>query len=132
VVGRHRRTLAQPAVRSLKIAIVASVAAFSASYSVDVGFVATNRNGEMERDPSPERIDDLVRELDGPEDDEHPDVSVDHESGWSLSAFPSGLVILGNAEESALNEEWRASLAISFGSSSTRWLAGTSRSLRAS
>jgi hypothetical protein len=66
-----------------------------------VGFIATNRNGAMERDPSPERLDDLVRELDGPEDIEHGDVSVAHESGWALSAFPSGLVIWQNLEERA-------------------------------
>jgi len=53
----------------------------------------------MERDPTPERLDDLVRELDGLEDDEHPDVAVAHESGWSLSAFPSGLVVWENLEE---------------------------------
>jgi len=69
-----------------------------------VGLVATNRNGEDERDPPPERLDDLVRELDGPADDEHPDVSVTHESGWSLSGFPSRLVIWENVEEPAAPE----------------------------
>lgn len=53
----------------------------------------------MDDNPPLEALDALVRELDGPEDPEHPDVSVTHESEWSLSAFPSGLVIWGNFEE---------------------------------
>lgn len=38
-------------------------------------------------------IEALVGELDQPEDPEHPDIAVTEESGWTLSAFPSGLVV---------------------------------------
>jgi hypothetical protein len=38
-------------------------------------------------------LDNLVAELDQSNDAEHPDVSVTHDSGWALSAFPSGLVV---------------------------------------
>ena len=38
-------------------------------------------------------IDRLIGELDDMDDDEHADVSVEHESGWVLSAFQSGLVV---------------------------------------
>jgi len=34
----------------------------------------------------------------GREDPEHPDVSLTHESGWSISAFPSGLIVFENVE----------------------------------
>jgi len=54
----------------------------------DVNFSTTDRKGAMEIDPTPERLDALVRDLDEIEDDEHPDVAVAHESGWSLSALP--------------------------------------------
>jgi hypothetical protein len=30
---------------------------------------------------------------------EHPDVAVTHESGWSLSCFPSGAIVLENVED---------------------------------
>lgn len=33
-------------------------------------------------------------------DREHPDVSLSHESGWCLSVFGSGLVVLENVESS--------------------------------
>ncbi|MFE0522978.1 hypothetical protein [Streptomyces sp. NPDC058954] len=32
-------------------------------------------------------------------DDEHPDVSLTHESGWCLSAFGGGLLVWENADE---------------------------------
>jgi len=53
----------------------------------------------MLRDPSPDDIAKVLPELDGPADDEHPDIALSHESGWTLSAFPSGLVIFENIEE---------------------------------
>ncbi|WP_133243345.1 hypothetical protein [Streptomyces scopuliridis] len=43
----------------------------------------------------------LVAELEGPLDDEHPDVSVtDDESSWSVSAFQSGSLVLENLDSS--------------------------------
>ena len=55
--------------------------------------VLTHRNGQMSKDFVDADLDSLVAELDAPNDAEHPDVSVAHESGWALSAVPSGLVV---------------------------------------
>ena len=41
------------------------------------------------------------RQRTGPRDDEHTDVSVSDESGWTLSAFASGLLVWENVEENA-------------------------------
>jgi hypothetical protein len=48
--------------------------------------------------PSVDRMREVLAELDGEDDDEHPDVSLTHESEWSMSAFPDGLVIWENPE----------------------------------
>ena len=53
--------------------------------------------GEMEPAVS-ELLESLVAELDLA-DDEHPDVSIEHESGWGLSAFPGGLLVWENVED---------------------------------
>ncbi|WP_371494180.1 hypothetical protein OG871_03640 [Kitasatospora sp. NBC_00374] len=47
--------------------------------------------------------DTMRRVLDGlaDADDEHPDVSLSHESGWCLSAFAGGLLVWENTEDSA-------------------------------
>jgi hypothetical protein len=43
----------------------------------------------------------LVAELDGPVDDEHPDVSVtDGESSWTVSAFQGGTLVLEKLDDS--------------------------------
>ena len=52
--------------------------------------------GESFRDPSGDVIDLVLGELDGPDDPEHPDVSLTHESEWCLSAFSSGLLLWEN------------------------------------
>jgi hypothetical protein len=57
-----------------------------------VTYTITHRTGEMETDPPLDRMRALVRELDV-DDPEHPDVAVSHESGWTLSAYPDGLVV---------------------------------------
>ena len=49
--------------------------------------------------PSVDRMREVLAELDSGEDDEHPSVSLTHDSEWSMSAFPDGLVIWENAEE---------------------------------
>ena len=51
----------------------------------------------MEADPSLDALDLLIDELEDV-DPEHPDISVSHETGWSLSAFPSGRLIFENVE----------------------------------
>jgi hypothetical protein len=57
----------------------------------------THRYGSM----SPfvaDDIDALLAELDAPADPENPDMTVTHESGWSLSAFPSERLIWQDLE----------------------------------
>jgi hypothetical protein len=63
-----------------------------------MGFSVTHADGRMERDPDLSTLDALVAELDTA-DDEHPDVSVSNELGWTLSAHRSGLVIWENVED---------------------------------
>ena len=53
----------------------------------------------METLSSPEAVGALLAELDAGDDAEHPDVAIAHESGWTLSAFPSGLVVWENVED---------------------------------
>ncbi|MFJ1758376.1 hypothetical protein [Kitasatospora sp. NPDC088134] len=52
-------------------------------------------------EPDPEAME---RVLDGlaNADDEHPDVSLSHESEWCLSAFRSGLLIWENTEDDSV------------------------------
>ncbi|MEW2253345.1 hypothetical protein AB0907_39280 [Streptomyces sp. NPDC006975] len=52
-------------------------------------------------EPDPET---MKRALDGlvQTDDEHPDVSLTHESGWSLSAFSDGLLVWENPDEDSM------------------------------
>lgn len=52
-------------------------------------------------EPDPET---MRRVLDGlvQADDEHPDVSLTHESGWSLSAFGDGLLVWENPDEDSM------------------------------
>ena len=56
--------------------------------------------GESIREPSDDVIDAVIAELDGPMDDEHPDVSLTHQSEWCLSAFSDGLLVWENVEDS--------------------------------
>ncbi|MDT0488177.1 hypothetical protein [Streptomyces doebereineriae] len=52
-------------------------------------------------EPGPES---MRRVLDGlaDADDEHPDVSLTHESGWCLSAFHGGLLVWENPDDDSL------------------------------
>ncbi|MFD6416175.1 hypothetical protein [Streptomyces sp. NPDC060194] len=49
-------------------------------------------------------LETMQRVLDGlaQADDEHPDVSLTHESGWSLSAFGDGLLVWENPDEDSM------------------------------
>lgn len=62
-----------------------------------VTFTVTHRSGAMQLESDPSVIDLLLAELDI-DDPEHPDVSVTHENGWTLSAFNSGLLVWENVE----------------------------------
>jgi hypothetical protein len=53
--------------------------------------------GDMEDEPSLDSLSALYGEL-AYDDEEHPDVSLTHESEWSLGAFGSGLLIWENLE----------------------------------
>jgi hypothetical protein len=64
-----------------------------------VAFSITHTTGAMESNPAPEAIPALLDELVGHQDPEHPDVALSHESGWTLSVFPSMRVIWENVEE---------------------------------
>jgi hypothetical protein len=76
-----------------------------------MSFTITHRDGRMESDPPGDWLAPLLAELRTP-DDEHPDIAVGHETGWSLSAFPNGLVLWENVEDSGAQTR-RVTLAIS-------------------
>jgi hypothetical protein len=67
--------------------------------SATVAFHVSDRMGNCHVDASEAVIDEVLAELDEPLDPEHPDVSIIHESEWSLGAFPSGLVIWENVAD---------------------------------
>ena len=63
-----------------------------------MAYHVTTQFGATERDPSPERMAAVIDGLD-PDDEEHPDVSLTHDSEWCISVFASGLVIFENLED---------------------------------
>lgn len=66
-------------------------------------FTITHVNGAME-EGSDDALPRLLEEL-ATADREHTDVSVQHESGWTLSVFPSRRVVLENIEEDEEEDE---------------------------
>jgi hypothetical protein len=62
-----------------------------------MSFHVMTRWGEHEREPTETRMREVLAELDA-NDDEHPDVSLTHESEWCLSAYPSGILVYENLE----------------------------------
>lgn len=58
----------------------------------------THWTGEMESNFPIEHLGELFDELSNT-DNEHPDVSVSHESEWSLTVYRSGFVVLENLED---------------------------------
>lgn len=60
-------------------------------------YSASDRWGATERNPSVERLRELLQSLDI-ENRQHPDVALKHETEWCLSAFPSGLLVWENVE----------------------------------
>jgi hypothetical protein len=63
-----------------------------------MAFHVYHRFGECVTNPPLDTLDSLYAELEI-DDDEHPSVSVQHESEWSLEAFPGGLLIWENVED---------------------------------
>ena len=70
-----------------------------------MSFTITHWWGEMEADPSAERIDALIAELEQV-DPEHPDIAISDETGWTLSAFPDGRVLWENVEDADTPPRW--------------------------
>ena len=62
-----------------------------------MSYFAYDRMGSTVISPDEAAMSALLSSLTTP-DPEHPDVSLSHESGWCLSVFGSGLVILENVE----------------------------------
>ncbi|MGW2895716.1 hypothetical protein ACWDAO_14125 [Streptomyces sp. NPDC001212] len=64
-------------------------------------FMYDVRGGTVD-EPDPEM---MRRVLDGlaQADDEHPDVSLTHESGWCLSVFGGGLLVWENPDDDSVN-----------------------------
>ena len=58
-------------------------------------FFAYDQMGSIIRSPTEVQMEDLLLSL-ATGDPEHPDVGISHSSGWSLSAFPNGLVVFEN------------------------------------
>jgi hypothetical protein len=73
-------------------------------------FHSTDRWGAMESNPAVERLRALLQSLDS-SDNEHPDVSLAHETGWCLSAFSSGLLVWENIEAENSNPRHMTSVA---------------------
>jgi hypothetical protein len=58
----------------------------------------TDRWGVMEHDAPAVRFAELLDSLEESDDQEHPEVGLTHESGWTLSVFRRGRVVWENAE----------------------------------
>lgn len=69
-----------------------------------MSFHTTDRDGITELNPSVEKMQEILETL---QDDipENPDVWLTHDSGWSVSFFPSGLAILENEELEAESKQ---------------------------
>jgi hypothetical protein len=63
-----------------------------------MGFRVTHLHGASDLNPSFDEVEALLDEL-ANADEEHTDVSVSDDSGWTLSIFCGGYVIWGNAED---------------------------------
>ena len=62
-----------------------------------MNYFAHDRLGRSVPQPTFEQMQELLDSL-AALDPEHPDVSVQSESGWCISAFGSGMVVLENVE----------------------------------
>ena len=56
-------------------------------------------------EPTVERLQEILAELDA-EDDEQTSVSLTHESGWRLRAYPDGLLVWGTGSGSRRDPDW--------------------------
>ncbi|WP_369259834.1 hypothetical protein [Streptomyces sp. R35] len=53
-------------------------------------------------EPNETQIREIVSSLQTLADDEHPDVSLEHESGWGLSIYVDGTLLWENVEDSSI------------------------------
>jgi hypothetical protein len=83
-----------------------------------VGFHVTTRWGGDEANPTAERLREVLAQLDAAADDEHPCVSLTHESEWSLGVYSDGLLVWENVEDG----EPRHQLSVSREHVLTLWL----------
>lgn len=63
-----------------------------------MAYHVTNQYGSTESEPTVERMRQVLDTI-NPDDAEHTDVSLTHESEWCLSVFACGLVVFENLEE---------------------------------
>ncbi|MBN8459946.1 MAG: hypothetical protein J0M04_19125 [Verrucomicrobia bacterium] len=61
-------------------------------------YYVQRRWGDSEDEPTEAKMRECLADLDT-HDPEHPDTWLEHESGWTLSVFESGLVVLENLRE---------------------------------
>ena len=64
-----------------------------------MSYHVNRRWGGADDNPSVQQMREALAELDV-EDIEHPDVALIHENGWCLGAYPSGLLVWENLENS--------------------------------
>jgi hypothetical protein len=62
-----------------------------------MSFFVETRWGGSENAPSLDRMREILSELDQ-HDAEHPDTWLEHESGWGLSAYETGVLVWENVE----------------------------------
>lgn len=66
-----------------------------------MAYFMTDLMGETVDQPDENRIREIISGLENA-DDEHPDVALSHESGWSLSVFSDKTLLWENVEDSSV------------------------------
>ena len=64
-----------------------------------MAYVALDRFGNTIHNPTPAQMEQLLASFSWGGVDNHPEVSIIHETGWRLKYYPSGLLLLENAAE---------------------------------
>ena len=79
--------------------VVGAAAAGERLYAIPhMAYHLTTPVGEIESEPTQQRMAEVLDSID-PNDEEHTDVSLTHESEWSIGVFGSGLVTFEHLEE---------------------------------
>ncbi len=61
-----------------------------------MSYHTTDPYGVTELNPSEARLESLLKGLQEQDDAEHPDVSLTHDTGWTLTAYPKGTLTWEN------------------------------------